>query len=119
MRKVMDSTGMGETYAAHEAVRVIEVYLKLLESMGVKVPRPVKLYVHNESVCKLQNGLRNMTGAKHYRIAQAYIVDHVNSGEVELCHIASENNPADLLTKALHPRLHQAHSKISMGGGDK
>ena len=80
MRKVMDSTGMGETYAAHEAVRVIEVYLKLLESMGVNLKKPVKLYVDNEGVCKLQNGLSNMTGAKHYRIAQAYIVDRVNSG---------------------------------------
>ena len=57
----------------------------------------------------------NHTVAKHYRIAQAYIREHQLDGTIDCEKIDSEDNEADMLTKAQTPRLFSAHAAKVMG----
>ena len=108
-RKVCDSTGMAETYAAHEACRLIQLYVGLWQEVGMPVKLPVKLYVDAVNVVKLNKGLTNHHSSRHYRIAQAFICEKVREGLVEIAFIPTDKNPADLLTKALSREVHQRH----------
>ena len=52
---------------------------------------------------------------KHYRIAQAYIRSMVNNQTIKVERVDTEQNPADLLTKALHAPAFLRHRGAIMG----
>ena len=113
-RKVSDSTGMAETYAAHEACRLIQLFVGLWKEVGLQIKLPVKLHVDSENVFKLSKGITNHHASRHYRIAQAFIAEKVKDGLVELVYIRTDKNPADLLTKALSREVHDRHAQRVM-----
>jgi hypothetical protein len=114
-RKVCDSTGMAETYAAHEGCRELQFYIDAFKDLRMDLPRPVLIKVDNDSVFKLNGGCINHAGSKHYRLAQGFIVDMIKSGDVQMKWVDTKVNRADLLTKALGRVLHAVHSKACLG----
>ena len=114
-RKVADSTGMAETYAAHDACKLIKLYVGMWQEAGMKVKLPVKLYVDSDNVCQLNKGVSSHHASRHYRLAQAFICEKVQEGLVELVYVPTDRNPADLLTKPLAFDAHHRHSKMLMG----
>ena len=93
---------------------MIELYVGLYGELGLKLDLPVKLYVDSDNVFKLNKGVTNHTGSRHYRIAQAYIAEKVKDGLIKLVHVPTEKNPADLLTKALATDVHHRHARATM-----
>ena len=113
-KKVSDSTGMAETYAAHEACRLIKLYSDMWTEVGLKVNLPIKLYVDSANVLKLNKEVTSHHTSRHYRIAQAFIHEKVKEGLVELVYVPSEKNQADLLTKPLGKEFHHRHTNAVM-----
>ena len=113
-KKVSDSTGMAETYAAHEACRLIKLYSDMWAEVGLCVKLPIKLYVDSANVYKLNKEVTSHHTSRHYRIAQAFIHEKVKEGLVELVYVPSEKNQADLLTKPLCREVHHRHAEAIM-----
>jgi hypothetical protein len=57
----------------------------------------------------------NHSGAKHYRIGQAYIRSNGDDGIVLVEGIDTADNPADIFTKALHATAFNRHCDTIMG----
>jgi hypothetical protein len=98
--KVTESTAEAELVAANEAVRD-GIWLKqLLESMNLFV-QPVVLYVDNKSTLQIASHPTSHRRTKHLEITLLKIREYVESKEVELFYISSEENIADMFTKSL------------------
>ena len=54
--------------------------------------------------------------SRHYAIRIASMVEWERAGEIRLVKIASEENPADLLTKPLRLPLFKKHAEAILGG---
>jgi hypothetical protein len=114
-RKICTSTGQAETYALVSLVKSIIWLRNLLADLGHPMKGPTLLYVDNDGVLKQSTKTINHTTAKHYRIAQAYIRQQVEDGVVTVRRVSSDQNPADMNTKALHALLFHRHQAATMG----
>ncbi len=110
-RKLATSTGQSETHAAHDACEEIVWLRHIASELGDDVDYPILLCNVNSGVVKQVNH----TTAKHYRVTQAFIREQVNEGLLKIEQVASAENTADILTKALGKVLFQKHRTNLMG----
>ena len=67
---------------------------------GVKCDK-VPLWCDNESAIKIAENPVQHNKTKHIEIHHHYITDHVAKGNIELLHVNTENQLADIFTKPL------------------
>jgi hypothetical protein len=72
----------------------------LIGLFGVQL-RPTVIYCDNQSCIKLSENLVFHDQSKHIEIRYHFIRDYVQRGAVELQYISTEEQFADILTKAL------------------
>ena len=114
-RKVATSTGQSETHAAHDACEE-GIWLRHVASeLGASVNYPIRLFNDNSGVVKQSTKQVNHTAAKHYRVTQAFIRQQTDNGMIEVEQVASAENTADILTKALDRVLFFKHRANLMG----
>ncbi len=114
-RKLATSTGQSETHAAHDACEEIVWLRHIASELGDDVDYPILLRNDNSGVVKQSTKQVNHTAAKHYRVTQAFIREQVNEGLIKIEQVASAENTADILTKALGKVLFQKHRTNLMG----
>jgi hypothetical protein len=73
----------------------------LIGLFGVKL-RPTVIYCDNQSCIKLLENPFFHDRSKHIEIRYHFICDYVQRGAVELQYISTEEQVADILTKALN-----------------
>jgi len=102
---------VGQTYCAKELVSE----RMLLESVGQTQTAPTVLYGDNEAALKLatKEGLSDLT--KHIRVRYHFIRETIRDGEINLKHVSSVNNVADILTKGLTMRDRFARLRLMLG----
>jgi len=100
---VETSTYGSEFVAGKIAVEKILEYRYKLRMMGIKITQPTVLLMDNESMVKNCTLPSSTLKKKHNAIAYHKIREAVAAGIVKLAHVRSENNAADILTKALGP----------------
>src|SRR3954467_11267244 len=89
---------MAITGAASETKRIID----FLTELGVyKHTKPVMLYTDRSSAESLANNDVNHGRTKHIDVKHHWIRDQVKSKVIELQHISTEEQIADIHTKAL------------------
>lgn len=54
---------------------------------------------------------------KHVEVEYHFVRDLIKAGKINLEYVATQDNPADILTKALGTELHEKHVR-SLGLGD-
>ena len=101
-RKISTATGQAETYAMQGAVKDTVWVRGFMRELGVPIDKPTPLRTDNDGVLKQSTKAINHTVAKHYRIAKAYIRQHVQDETVEVLGEDTDNNETDMFTKALH-----------------
>ncbi|MEL7339970.1 MAG: reverse transcriptase domain-containing protein [Bacteroidota bacterium] len=103
------STAEAEYDALTQAVKEVRSVLFKLKELKIVCELPVKVYSDNTAAIKLseKTGLRSRT--KHVGMRLEYVREAVNSGDIEIVHIPTDRQPADVLTKALPGDLHQQH----------
>jgi hypothetical protein len=61
----------------------------------------IPLLCDNESAIKLSNNLVQHSRTKHIGIRHHFLRDHKAKGDIELFHVSTENQLADIFTKPL------------------
>ena len=84
----------------------------LLEFLGTEVSKPMMIFCDNKAACMLSNSNHTTKRMKHVAVRLAFLQEHVNEGRVQLVHISTNGNVADLGTKPLSARQH--HSLCSL-----
>jgi hypothetical protein len=77
-----------------------------LAEIGHTESLPSRLLADNKGVIVISKNPKFHSRVKHIDIRFHYIRDEVEKGTVKVEFVASEDNPADLLTKPLGPLLH-------------
>ena len=81
--------------------------LSFLSEVGLEQSRPLTLYGDNMSSIALTQNTKGHSRAKHIDVRHHYIRERVAEGDVEVKHIPTADNLADILTKPLPRVIHQ------------
>lgn len=98
---ITKSSTFAEYVALSEAVTEIKFMICLINDVFVKVCEPVKIYEDNSGailIAKYGNFTKN---SKHIEVHYHYIHENVKNKIIKVVKVESENNIADILTKAL------------------
>ncbi|CAH2105387.1 unnamed protein product [Euphydryas editha] len=98
---VTKSSTFAEYIALSEAVTEVNFLVCLINDVFVEVYRPVKIYEDSSGVVAISK-YRNFTkNSNHIEVHYHFIHENVKQGNIEVVKIGSENNIADIFTKAL------------------
>jgi hypothetical protein len=114
-RRICTATGQSETYAMQALVKDVIWTRGLLAELGVPMKVPTVVATDNDGVLKQSTKMINHTTAKHYRIAQAYVREKCLNGTITVGGVNTEDNEADMFTKALGAPSFRRHAHKVMG----
>jgi hypothetical protein len=85
----------------------------LASELGLDISQPTPINVDNQSAIKFADNPVFHARSKHNDIQHHFVRERLVSNEVGLIHCASEDNLADMLTKALpRPKFELLRTKI-------
>lgn len=92
------------------------VWIKLfLASLGVFQKRPIRLYCDSQAALHIANNPVFHERTKHIEIDCHFVREKLAVGMLQLSHIGSKQQPADLFTKALgSTQFHHLKGKLGM-----
>ncbi len=74
---------------------------KLLSNLGLLVDAPIVIYCDNISSILLANNLVYHARTKHIEVHYHFIREKILAKEIDLIHVSTEDQVADIFTKAL------------------
>ena len=80
--------------------------------MELKQESPTIIQVDNKSAIELVKNPMNHERSKHIDVRFHFIREHVKEGSVELRHVASKNQAADIFTKPLSKEVFDRGKKM-------
>ncbi|KAK2575365.1 hypothetical protein KPH14_001258, partial [Odynerus spinipes] len=98
---VTKSSTAAEYVALSEAISETKVIRNLLKDFRISIGKPIKLYEDNSGaivIAKFGNMTKN---SKYIEVHYHFVNECYEKGEIEIVKVESENNLADILTKAL------------------
>jgi transposase InsO family protein len=99
----MESEYMAISDASREAIARLQFY----SDLDISTSSPPLLLSDSQSALVLTGDAANYQRAKHIDIRYHFIRDVIAKGQVIVDYIPTADQPADALTKALGPQLHQ------------
>ena len=78
---------------------------ELLKEVGFNCPVPTKIQIDNQSAILMSMSITSQHRTKHIRMDEMQLNESFARGDVYTEWVATNDNPADALTKALPPRL--------------
>ena len=107
-------TTEAEYVAASMVTKEIVWVKRLLDEIGHKIEKPINLYVDNLSAIQLANHPTLSRSTKHIEVKFDFIRDKVDSKEIIISYVHSDEQLADLLAKVL-PKDRYNKLKNSIG----
>ena len=98
----MEAEYIALSHAAKEAIWL----RRLLTELGVISDSPTLVLTDNQSAIAFAHDNQFHARSKHIDIRHHFIRERIDSGDIEVRHCASEDNCADMLTKALAKPTH-------------
>jgi hypothetical protein len=108
------STMESEYIAASETSREAVWLRRLLDQIGIRQERPIILNCDNKSAIALAHNPEHHTRSKHIDVRLHYIREQVIKKTIEINHVSSDDQLADILTKPLE-ETRFAHLRASIG----
>eukprot|EP00965_Chrysotila_dentata_P068581 2266682-Pleurochrysis_carterae.AAC.1 len=100
--------------ASHVAAEIVHLR-GLLHEMGRPPTAPTVLYVDNSGAVELAKERRSCRRSRHVDRRDLKVREYVAQGVVLVKKIHTDDNPADVLTKALPREIHQRHVRFLTG----
>lgn len=107
----MEAEYMAESLATRQIIWLRSFTAEL----GIPYPGPTTLNVDNQGAIDFSNNAINHSRTKHIDIQHHFVREKLISNEIEIQYCATENNLADLFTKALaKPRHEELVKRLGM-----
>ena len=88
---------------------------RLLSELKVKIPDPIKLLCDNQAAISIAKNPVHHDRTKHIEVDRHFISEKIESKVINLVYTPSQQQNADILTKALHrPTFEDLSSKLGM-----
>ena len=117
-KSIASSTMQAELVACLSAATQAIWLRNLIKELTVFdfVDRPIQLYCDNNSAVLFVNNNKCLKGSKHMEVKYLTIKEKVQTGDIAVEHISTDDMIADPLTKGLRPCVFDRHV-INMGLG--
>jgi len=102
---VHTSTFGAEFTALKDATELAITLRYHLRAMGVEITKPTSIYVDNKSVVVNATNPASTLNKKAIALAYHYVRQHQSGNVINIWHVNSWENYADILTKPLGPKL--------------
>nr|GEZ87727.1 hypothetical protein [Tanacetum cinerariifolium] len=88
-------------------------YVKFISGLGVvpTIEEPISMYCDNTGAIAIANESGITKGARHFRAKVYYLREVIEFGDIKLEKVNTDDNLADLFTKALAFPKHFEHTK--------
>jgi hypothetical protein len=110
------STAEAEYVALSTASKDVYVVVELLAFLGIE-HGAVPFYEDNMAAERLATDESAARRTRHIAVKYHHIREKVQNGEVQVVHVCTRDQHADVLTKALPVDQHHYHTKVLMGIG--
>ena len=104
------SSSEAEFVALSEAAKEIKFVVQILESMDIKVKKPVIVRVDNNGAIFMSENVAATGKTKHMDIRYHFVREFVEDGLIKIVFVKTKENDADVFTKNLGSDLHSKHS---------
>jgi hypothetical protein len=111
MLDVMSAELVSGTQCAQDMLFIMRV----LESMGLKIKKPMVLEIDNEGAVDLSHNWSVSGRTRHDSIRQSFLRELNEEGIVEVYWIPTEENSSDLFTKNLSGPVFEKHTATYCG----
>jgi hypothetical protein len=108
------SSTEAEYVAAVHATKQVLWQGYLLDELGINQPKPSILWADNEGAIAISRNPEFHARTKHIDIALHFLRDHVEAGNMEIKYVPTDDNVADVFTKA-QPRPAHMSSVQELG----
>ena len=110
---VAQSTTESEYIAASQAAQEAAWMKKFIEDLGVvpTIQEPLEILCDNEGAIAIANDAMSQKRTRHIRRKFNYIRDEVESGEISIHKVHTDQNLADPFTKPLPQAKHEDHAR--------
>ncbi len=92
--------------------------MRVLESMGLKVKKPMKLFIDNKGAIDYANSWSTSGRMHHVSIHLHFLHELKEQGLIEVHWMSTSDMPADLFTKNLPGPLFNKHTQTYCGQDD-
>ena len=112
---VARSNAEGEFRAIAQGICELIWLTRIMEDMRMPLKLPTKLYSDSKSAISIVNNPVQHDRMKHVRIDRSFIQREIEKGGIQLTYVSTENQEADVLTKAMsRPGFEVLISKLGM-----
>ena len=101
INKVLLQSPFAEYVALSEAVTNVNLMCEMLKDFYVYLKEAVKIYEDNSSALTIAKHGNFTKNSKHIEVRYHFVNENYEKDKVEVVKIESENNIADIFTKAL------------------
>jgi hypothetical protein len=116
MRRYTDlSVTESELGGATETAQDMLFVMRLLESMGLKVKKPMILYIDNKGAKDLANNWSVGGRTRHVEVRQYFLRELKEQGLIYCVWTAGSGMCSDLFTKNLQRQIFERHTKVYVG----
>ena len=105
------SLSEAEYVALSEAAKEVKFVVQLLESIGFKVKKPVKVRVDNVGAIYIAENPSTSQRTRHIDTRYHFVREMVNDEYIEIVFVKSENNLSDGFTKNISKESQQRHEE--------
>jgi hypothetical protein len=104
-----------EFIAACQCAQDMLFIMRILESMGLLVEKPMMLQVDNKAVVDLVNNWSVGGRTRHVSVRQSFLRELKEEGVLRVEWISTDDNSVDMYTKNLSGPLHEKHARAFVG----
>ena len=104
-----------ELFSAVQCAQDMLYAMRVMESLGLKVKKPMKLYIDNKGAVDLANNWSVGGRTRHIEVKQYFLRDLKEAGVIETLWMSGADMPADLFTKNLGKNDFEKHTATFCG----
>ena len=113
---VSHSSTEAELKALDLGIRTV-IYMRImLKDMGYEQKLPTEIFIDNKSAKELSETLKSTHKTKHLNMRINFIREQINKNIIFLTFVSTENQVADILTKALSKEKFEKFSNLLLNG---
>ena len=112
------SSTEAEYVAATSCVQDMLFAMRVMESMGLKVKKPMQLHMDNQGAIDLANNWRSGGRTRHVDVRHHFLRELKEMGIIEIIWVPTTGMRSDLFTKNLGRELFETHTAVFCGNDE-